>query len=85
MLKHPKSARPVKDDLAVGPRFGMDDVTICRHELLPGELSPDDAYQIIHDELMLDGNPRLNTATFITTWKVTGPLAPIGASRQFRR
>ncbi|OVA19175.1 Pyridoxal phosphate-dependent decarboxylase [Macleaya cordata] len=26
------------------------------------------AYQIIHDELLLDGNPRLNLASFVTTW-----------------
>ena len=26
------------------------------------------AYQIIHDELMIDGNARLNLATFVTTW-----------------
>ncbi|GAB4848160.1 Glutamate decarboxylase 4 [Ancistrocladus abbreviatus] len=26
------------------------------------------AYQIIHDDLMLDGNPRLNLASFVTTW-----------------
>ncbi len=28
----------------------------------------DTAYQIVHDELMLDGNARLNLATFVTTW-----------------
>jgi glutamate decarboxylase len=28
----------------------------------------DVAYQIVHDELMLDGNARMNTATFVTTW-----------------
>jgi glutamate decarboxylase len=33
-----------------------------------GELDPDTAYQIVHDELMLDGNARLNLATFVTTW-----------------
>ena len=33
-----------------------------------GQLSPDAAYQVIHDELMLDGNARLNVATFVTTW-----------------
>ena len=33
-----------------------------------GELPPDLAYQIVHDELMLDGNARLNLATFVTTW-----------------
>ena len=31
-------------------------------------MAPDVAYQIIHDELMLDGNARLNVATFVTTW-----------------
>ncbi len=28
----------------------------------------DTAYQVVHDELMLDGNCRLNLATFVTTW-----------------
>ena len=32
------------------------------------EMSAKDAYQIVHDELMLDGNSRLNLATFVTTW-----------------
>ena len=26
------------------------------------------AYQIIHDEMNLDGNPAMNLATFVTTW-----------------
>ncbi len=33
-----------------------------------GSLAPDVAYQIIHDELMLDGNARMNLATFVSTW-----------------
>ena len=32
------------------------------------EMLPRQAYQIVHDELMLDGNSRLNLATFVTTW-----------------
>jgi glutamate decarboxylase len=28
----------------------------------------DTAWQLVHDELMLDGNSRLNLATFVTTW-----------------
>jgi glutamate decarboxylase len=48
--------------------FGLEARTIPRHELPRDELSPDVAYQIIHDELMLDGNARLNVATFVTTW-----------------
>jgi len=33
-----------------------------------GELGPHVAYQLVHDEAMLDGNARLNLATFVTTW-----------------
>ncbi|WP_336632876.1 MULTISPECIES: glutamate decarboxylase [unclassified Microbacterium] len=29
---------------------------------------PETAYQVVHDEIMLDGNARLNLATFVTTW-----------------
>jgi glutamate decarboxylase len=29
---------------------------------------PETAYQLVHDEAMLDGNARLNLATFVTTW-----------------
>ncbi|XP_020576275.1 glutamate decarboxylase-like [Phalaenopsis equestris] len=36
---------------------------------LPDSSTPKEAaYQIISDELMLDGNPRLNLASFVTTW-----------------
>ena len=31
-------------------------------------MDPEVAYQVVHDELMLDGNARLNLATFVTTW-----------------
>ncbi|GAA4178892.1 glutamate decarboxylase [Gryllotalpicola koreensis] len=35
----------------------------------PGdEMLPETAYQIVHDEAMLDGNARLNLATFVGTW-----------------
>jgi glutamate decarboxylase len=33
----------------------------------PG-MSADAAYQLVHDELDLDGNPSLNLASFVTTW-----------------
>jgi len=41
---------------------------IPKYELADQELDPSTAYSIIHDELMLDGNARLNLATFVTTW-----------------
>lgn len=36
--------------------------------LPPSESLPETAYQIVHDEAMLDGNSRLNLATFVGTW-----------------
>ncbi|KAL3615049.1 group II decarboxylase [Castilleja foliolosa] len=36
---------------------------------IPSESMPKDAaFQIVNDELMMDGNPRLNLASFVTTW-----------------
>lgn len=49
------ASRYVRDPL---PRFKMPEHSIPREA----------AYQIINDELMLDGNPRLNLASFVTTW-----------------
>jgi glutamate decarboxylase len=34
-----------------------------------GEMRPDDAYQQLRDELLLDGNARQNLATFVQTWE----------------
>ncbi|HZR40679.1 MAG TPA: glutamate decarboxylase [Ktedonobacteraceae bacterium] len=41
---------------------------VPRYELPEGEMLPRTAYNLIHDELGLDGNSRLNLATFVTTW-----------------
>lgn len=41
---------------------------ISRYKLPQEPMEPRDAYQLIHDELSLDGNPELNLATFVTTW-----------------
>lgn len=40
----------------------------ARHVMPDEGMRPDTAYQVVHDELMLDGNARLNLATFVTTW-----------------
>jgi len=54
----------------VRPQFtqGGELGAVPRLELPQGEMPADSAYQIVHDELMLDGNARLNLATFVTTW-----------------
>jgi glutamate decarboxylase len=45
------------------------DWTRLRRYRMPERSIPREAaYQIINDELMLDGNPRLNLASFVTTW-----------------
>lgn len=41
---------------------------IPRDRLPPQGLEADLAYELIHDHLMLDGNSRLNLATFVGTW-----------------
>jgi glutamate decarboxylase len=67
-LKHPRTPRHRRQDLAVAPRFSLETQTIPRDRLPEREMAPDVAYQIVHDELMLDGNARLNVATFVSTW-----------------
>ena len=45
-----------------------DEVSPPKHRLAPGPVPADVAYQLVHDELLLDGSARLNLATFVTTW-----------------
>ncbi|KAK3206930.1 hypothetical protein Dsin_020976 [Dipteronia sinensis] len=42
--------------------------SLPRFKMPENSIPKDAAYQIINDELMLDGNPRLNLASFVTTW-----------------
>jgi glutamate decarboxylase len=67
-VTHPRFDRARAENLSVEPLLASYTGTIPRHELPAGEMPPDVAYQIIHDELMLDGNARMNLATFVTTW-----------------
>ncbi len=67
-LKHPRVPSRGSGDLTPPPVFALEGRTIPRHRLAGEQLPPDVAYQLIHDELMLDGNARLNLATFVSTW-----------------
>lgn len=62
--KFPKTNNPY------APVFGSDpEMRVAPKFTMPAESMPEDtAYQIVHDEAMLDGNSRLNLATFVTTW-----------------
>lgn len=39
-----------------------------RYAISENELGKDAAYQVIADHLQMDGKPRLNLASFVTTW-----------------
>jgi glutamate decarboxylase len=41
---------------------------IPKYRLPAQGISADAAYQLVHDELNLDGNPALNLASFVTSW-----------------
>ena len=43
-------------------------VVMPKYKMPPHEHDPRHAYQVVHDELMLDGNARQNLATFCQTW-----------------
>ncbi len=49
-----------------GTRFFKESVP--KYEMVESGMPANAAYQLIHDELNLDGNPDLNLATFVTTW-----------------
>ncbi|MFB1486780.1 MULTISPECIES: glutamate decarboxylase [unclassified Thiocapsa] len=61
---------PEEADALIAPAYarrGMQ-AEVPKYRLPDHEMLPQLAYDIIHDELMLDGHARLNMATFVTTW-----------------
>ncbi|MFZ0340758.1 MAG: glutamate decarboxylase, partial [Gaiellaceae bacterium] len=67
-LSHEEQELQQAAELIVAPLYSLESTRIPRHKLPEDELPADVARQIVHDELMLDGNARLNVATFVTTW-----------------
>ena len=67
-LKHPKRPAILSRDVSILPIFELEGGRIPRHEIPENDMPAGVAYQVIHDELMLDGNARMNLATFVTTW-----------------
>ena len=62
---HSKDSR-----IELNPLFTRDEeaTDIPRYKMPEEENLPSTAYQFVHDESMLDGNARLNLATFVSTW-----------------
>ncbi|MBF8262963.1 MAG: Glutamate decarboxylase [Parachlamydiales bacterium] len=60
--KNPETTRtPI---FARGPFIG----SVAKQAMPENEMLPRSAYELIHDELMLDGHSRFNLATFVSTW-----------------
>jgi glutamate decarboxylase len=63
------TARQIKDEL-LSPAYThrMDLGEMPKYRIPEEGAWPDTVERLINDELMLDGNARLNLATFVTTW-----------------
>ncbi len=56
-------------ELEINPIYSPESTReIPRYKLPEHEMLPRTALQVVRDELILDGNARLNLATFVTTW-----------------
>jgi glutamate decarboxylase len=67
MALHEKSK--IKDNLLDDIYSSTDlSVVMPKYKMPKNEHDPRHAYQVVHDELMLDGNARQNLATFCQTW-----------------
>ena len=68
------------DFLTTRPQFARpgEIEPIPRLRIPEGEMDADTAFQVVHDELILDGSSRLNLATFVTTWMEPQAVALMG-------
>ncbi|MBK1648719.1 glutamate decarboxylase [Rhabdochromatium marinum] len=70
LTKKIEAIHPEDADALLAPAYARRGMqrAVPKYRLPEHEMAPDTAYNVIHDELMLDGNARLNMATFVTTW-----------------
>lgn len=71
MLSNKKNLNELNEDelnlsTTFGTRYFSENIPL--YELSDEGMPARAAYQLIHDELNLDGNPTLNLASFVTTW-----------------
>ncbi|NYH89983.1 glutamate decarboxylase [Actinopolymorpha rutila] len=68
-MRYRRTSPRLPDEVAVNPLFArLGERRVPRYSLGTDEMLPETAYQLIHDEILLDGNARQNLATFVTTW-----------------
>jgi glutamate decarboxylase len=75
------TAREIEDEiLAPAYTHRLDHEPMPKYRIPEHGAMPDVAERLINDELMLDGNARLNLATFVTTWMEPQAEALMAAS-----
>jgi glutamate decarboxylase len=59
-----------RDDSTITPAYGAREMEapVRKYAMPEKSMAPRTAYDLIRDELILDGSSRLNLATFVTTW-----------------
>jgi glutamate decarboxylase len=68
-LHEARSAPGNGGELDINPVYvRLEGLSVPRHAMPRRGMLPDTALQVVRDELILDGNARLNLATFVTTW-----------------
>jgi glutamate decarboxylase len=69
-LHHQADNERLDETVSISPQFARHGETtaVPRFRMPDGGMDPSTAFEVVHDELMLDGNARLNLATFVTTW-----------------
>jgi glutamate decarboxylase len=70
MPLHQHQPKRTEESVSISPQFARHGETtaVPRFRIPDGSMDPSTAYEVVHDELLLDGNARLNLATFVTTW-----------------
>ncbi|MGB0092964.1 MAG: glutamate decarboxylase [Solirubrobacteraceae bacterium] len=63
-----QGAHPAHERPRGAPEHRATTVELPSHQLPESGLSGDTAYELISSDLLLDGQARLNLATFVTTW-----------------
>ena len=65
-LHHKKDVLTSREGRVFGTGFLPN--PLPKYQVPQEETDPAAAYQLVHDELLLDGNSRQNVATFCQTW-----------------
>src|ERR1700691_6203473 len=70
MALHARGEEPERPrDLDINPLYvRAESEPVPRYRIADRGMLPRTALQVVRDELILDGNARLNLATFVTTW-----------------